>query len=355
VKETENEKNLQEIIYNDKNSNNEHSDTSLDPSNCHENLIDPEYALVLLHAASNKQEMVKYQKEIEDLTNERDTALAKIQILEEKNYENSDKVKETENEKNLQEIIYNDKNSNNEHSDTSLDPSNCHENLIDPEYALVLLHAASNKPESSQQKKISDLSSNILTNSFASEDIDRNGSTENLTVTNPPVSEDSNKNVPSKNLIVPTENLIVTKSPASEHFEKNGSTANLIENHDKLQKKQNGSKPILKIKCQRCDHKFKSNFHLNVHNKLSNGIGIPMKCTQCNKTYCTAKSLKEHEKIPEVKKPMKCDICEYTFDSDKKMADHKKSVHAEMTQYESNICDTSFDKKKIAIHEKRIV
>ena len=192
-----------------------------------------------------------------------------------------------------------------------------------------------------------------MTNSFASEDIDRNGSSENLTVTNPPVSEDSNKNVPSKNLIVPTENLIVIKSPASDHFEKNGSTANLIENHDKLQKKQNGSKPILKFKCQRCDHKFKRDFQLNFHNKLSNGIGIPMKCTQCNKTYCTAKGLKVHEKIHEVKKPMKCDICEYTFDSDKKMADHKKSVHAEMMQYESNLCDTSFDKEKIAIHESK--
>ena len=76
-------------------------------------------------------------------------------------------------------------------------------------------------------------------------------------------------------------------------------------------------------------------------------------CTQCNKTDCTAKGLKVHEKIHEVKKPMKCDICEYTFDSDKKMADHKKSVHAEMTQYESNICDTSFDKEKIAIHESK--
>ena len=128
--------------------------------------ISTEDKIALLGEAHNyyinvNQEMVEYRKKIEDLTNERDIALAKIQILEEKNYENSDKVKETESKKNLQEMIYNDKNYNNEHSDTSLDPSNCHENLIDPEYALVLLHAASNKPESSQQKKISDLSSNV--------------------------------------------------------------------------------------------------------------------------------------------------------------------------------------------------
>ena len=106
--------------------------------------------------------MINYQKEIVDLKNECDVALAKLQILEEKNYENSDKVKETENQHNLQERIYNDKNSNNEHSGTSrLDPSNCHENKIDPEDVLVLLNAASNKPESSQQKKNSDLSSNV--------------------------------------------------------------------------------------------------------------------------------------------------------------------------------------------------
>ena len=128
--------------------------------------ISTEDKIALLGEAHNyyinvNQEMVEYRKKIEDLTNELGIALAKIQILEEKNYENSDKVKETESKKNLQEMIYNDKNSNNEHSDTSLDPSNCHENLIDPEHALMLLHAASNKPESSQQKKISDLSSNV--------------------------------------------------------------------------------------------------------------------------------------------------------------------------------------------------
>jgi len=68
-----------------------------------------------------------------------------------------------------------------------------------------------------------------------SEDVDRDGSTENIIVltknpivSNPPASEDLKRNGSTENIIVLTENPNVAIPSASEDFDRNGSTENLI-------------------------------------------------------------------------------------------------------------------------------
>ena len=68
-----------------------------------------------------------------------------------------------------------------------------------------------------------------------SEDLDREGSTENIIVltknpivSNPPASEDLKRNGSTENIIILTENPNVAIPSTSEDFDRNGSTENLI-------------------------------------------------------------------------------------------------------------------------------
>ena len=48
------------------------------------------------------------------------------------------------------------------------------------------------------------------------------------------------------------------------------------------------------IDCQHCDQKFSSDFQLNIHYKLGNGV--PIQCVKCNFKACTPRGLDIHDK-----------------------------------------------------------
>merc|ERR1712051_380980 len=48
------------------------------------------------------------------------------------------------------------------------------------------------------------------------------------------------------------------------------------------------------IDCQHCDKKFSSDFQLNIHYKLGNGV--PIQCGKCNFKACTPRGLDIHDK-----------------------------------------------------------
>ena len=75
------------------------------------------------------------------------------------------------------------------------------------------------------------------------------------------------------------------------------STIHITSAHEELVENENIKQKKVKkknIDCQHCDKKFSSDFQLNIHYKLGNGV--PIQCVKCNFKACTPRGLDIHDK-----------------------------------------------------------
>ena len=75
------------------------------------------------------------------------------------------------------------------------------------------------------------------------------------------------------------------------------STIHITSAHEESVENENIKQKRLRkknIDCQHCDQKFSSDFQLNIHYKLGNGV--PIQCVKCNFKACTPRGLDIHDK-----------------------------------------------------------
>lgn len=85
---------------------------------------------------------------------------------------------------------------------------------------------------------------------------------------------------------------------------------------------------LLPYKCSVCEHKFRTNFHLDEHMRLHTGLK-PYACEQCDKKFRVKKSLVEHLRLHTGERPFVCDECGQRFSTSAGRLDHMKRIHGE--------------------------
>ena len=87
--------------------------------------------------------------------------------------------------------------------------------------------------------------------------------------------------------------IFYQKVDLNEH----NSTIHITSAHEESVENENIKQKKVKkknIDCQHCDQKFSSDFQLNIHYKLGNGV--PIQCVKCNFKACTPRGLDIHDK-----------------------------------------------------------
>ena len=87
--------------------------------------------------------------------------------------------------------------------------------------------------------------------------------------------------------------------------------------------------------CPVCNKSFKSEKHLNWHQRYHKVDSIPHNCTICDKSFTTKRKLNDHKLTHKVEHCV-CDICNKTFDRRKHLINHRYKQHKE---YSCDKCD----------------
>jgi len=108
------------------------------------------------------------------------------------------------------------------------------------------------------------------------------------------------------------------------------------------------------VKCQICKKMLKPH-SINSHLRNLHATDKKFQCKFCSKSFSSAASLYNHEKLHN--KAHKCDICNKVYPFASNLNNHKKEVHENSGSFGCEVCDKKFNskgnlKKHQKIHEK---
>ncbi|XP_071780224.1 uncharacterized protein LOC139930835 [Centroberyx gerrardi] len=128
----------------------------------------------------------------------------------------------------------------------------------------------------------------------------------------------------------------------------------------------NGEKPF---RCEKCGERFSGTWALKTH-MLVHGVEKPFMCDLCGKTFFYNCQLLKHQQLvhedkgggkisgrvsrrnPTGAKPFSCKICLKSFCSANSLKTHEKS-HAENKEFTCDVCDKSFHLKHLYLYHMR--
>ena len=100
-----------------------------------------------------------------------------------------------------------------------------------------------------------------------------------------------------------------------------------------------------KYECNQCDKSFKSNQSLKQHHDyIHEGVSrIKFECNQCDKSYNTKDALIRHQDyIHEGLRKYECQLCDKSYADATPLRNHMKTIHAEKGSFKCQKCDKCF-------------
>lgn len=106
--------------------------------------------------------------------------------------------------------------------------------------------------------------------------------------------------------------------------------------------------------CDICGKTYKSVYHLNHHQKLTHGVGAPMrKCKFCDYQTFNRVSLRTHQLLHNTEETFVCDVCCKSFRTKAQLTRHQL-CHSEGKQFVCSECGLAFKVKRYLQTHKRV-